>query len=123
MHHLMACLQELKWEDVEAYGSGGTQIIAAPIVPAAAVAEPEDQSAKDENDVKPDEETFAAMRWASQLQDDASVLYLLRSLPTAIVEEQVRLYRGQQETAVARTAVAICRSRVLSQSRSIHICG
>jgi hypothetical protein len=101
MHDVMASLQELRLEDVRIYSSGGTQIVAAPIAPAAAVAEPADESAIDENVVKPDEETFAAMRWASKLGDDANVLCLLRSLPKQIVEEQVQLYRKRDETAVA----------------------
>ena len=87
----MVALQELEWEDVQLYRSGGTQIIADPIAPAGAAAEPADQSAIDENVVKPDEETFAAMRWASKLEDDANVLCLLRSLPKPGVEAQVQL--------------------------------
>ena len=47
-----------------------------------------------------DEETFAAMRWASKLMDESNVLSLCRSLPKEIVEEQVRLYRQRNESAV-----------------------
>ena len=54
-----------------------------------------------ENVMMPDEETFAAMHWASKLSDDASVLCLIRSLPKDIVEEQVQKYRAREQTAVA----------------------
>ena len=63
--------------------------------PAAAVAKTA------ENVMMPDEETFAAMHWASKLSDDASVLCLIRSLPKDIVEEQVQKYRACEQTAVA----------------------
>ena len=63
--------------------------------PAAAVAKTA------ENVMMPDEETFAAMHWASKLSDDASVLCLIRSLPKDIVEEQVQKYRERETTAVA----------------------
>ena len=105
MHDAMVVLQELEEEDVSAYRSGVAQIvtapIAAPIAAPVAVAEAVEQSAIDEDIGKPDEESFAAMRWASKLDDDANVLSLLRSLPKQIVEEQVQLYRKRDETAVA----------------------
>ena len=109
MHDLMATLQEVKWEDVKLYRSGGTQIVeigAAPTFVAPAVAEPADQSANDEKVVEVDEETFAAMRWLSKLDNDVMVMDLIRSLPEAIVEEQVRVYRGRASTAVAERADA-----------------
>ena len=49
----------------------------------------------------PAAETVAALRWASQLPQDWNVLSLLRAIPKAILEEQVRLYRIRDESAVA----------------------
>ena len=111
MHDAMVVLQELEEKDVLAYRSDVAQIvtapIAAPIAAPVAVAEAVDQSAIDEDVEKTDEESFAAMRWASKLDDDANVMSLLRSLPKQIVEEQVQLYRKRDETAVAaRSAYA-----------------
>ena len=57
--------------------------------------------------VRPTEETFAAMRWATQLTNDVAVLSLIRSLPKEIVEEEVPKYQNNQkraETAVAARA-------------------
>jgi len=117
MHDLMVALQELDFEDVELYRSGGAEIVAAPIAPAAAVAEPADQSAIDENVVEPDAETFAAMRWASKLHDGGNVLGLIRSLPKEIVEEQVQLYRRREETAAARKAEATPPIQISNRNR------
>ncbi len=70
---------------------------AAPAVaaPAPAVVAPA-VAASEESSIVADEETYAAMRWASKLQDDANVLSLIRSLPKEIIEEQLRLYRNLQ---------------------------
>ena len=54
----------------------------------------------------PNEEIFAAMRRVSKLSDDSRVFGLIRSLPMAVVEEQVSLYRRRNETAVALKARA-----------------
>jgi hypothetical protein len=99
---MVAC-QELRQEDVQLYRSGDGGVIGAPITPAPAVADIACATAehKDVDVVAPDEETFAAMRWASKLDDESCVLGLIRSLPTAVVEEQVSLYRRRTETAVA----------------------
>ena len=80
-------------------GQGGGQIIAAPTAPAPAVAELADAApaVADLAVALPDNETLAAMRWASKLDNDACVLSLLRSLPKEIVEEQVSLYRRREE--------------------------
>ena len=51
-----------------------------------------------------DEETFAALRWASGLQNDSCVLAVIRSLPQQVLDEQVVLYRAHLDTAVAATA-------------------
>ena len=104
---IVAC-QELDEEDVRLYRSGGAAIIlAAPTAPAPAV---EDlavptSAVADLALVAPDEETFAAMRWASTLDDEASVLHLIRTLPKQIVEEQVCLYRGRDEATLAAAAL------------------
>ena len=104
MHDIMVTCQELQAEDLTLYRSGETKILAVPTAPAPAVAEPAYQLADPKDVVTPDEETFAAMRWASKLEHDANVLSLLRSLPKEIVEEQVRLYGKRAATAVAEAA-------------------
>ena len=47
------------------------------------------------------EETMHAMHWASNFDQDASVLHLIRSLPPPVVEEKVVAYRKRDTTAVA----------------------
>ena len=101
LHDIMVACQELQQEDVSLYRSGGAEIIAAPTVPAPAVAESAIAAVGQKEVVTPDEETFAAMRWASRLDDDSCVLGLIRSLPKEVVEEQLSLYRRRDETAVA----------------------
>ena len=105
MHDLMVACQELREDDLNLYRSGGT--LAVPIAPAPAVAEPADPVADPKDVMTPDEETFAAMRWASRLEDESNVLSLIRALPKEIVEEQVRLYGTRAETAVAEKAKEI----------------
>jgi hypothetical protein len=108
MLDIMVACQELDEEDVRLYRSGGAALIlAAPTAPAPAV---EDlavttSAVADLALVAPDEETFAAMRWASTLDDEASVLHLIRTLPKQIVEEQVCLYRGRDEATLAAAAL------------------
>ena len=49
-----------------------------------------------------DEETFKAMKWASNLLHYTSVLSLIKSLPKQIVQEQIQKYRNKPaESAVA----------------------
>ena len=101
MQDIMATCQELNVADVELARSEGAIIAAAPTAPAPAVAEGAIVAVEH---ATLDEETFAAMRWASKLSDDSSVLRLIRSLPKEIVEEQLSLYRRRDETAVAAKA-------------------
>jgi len=101
MHELMAACQELDRKDVNELWSGGAQTpVTLPIAQPPAVAAPAEACDLNEEDlilaVKPDEETFAAMRWASKLGDDCNVLSLIRSLPAKIVEEQVRAFRKKE---------------------------
>jgi len=105
MHELMVACQELRKEDAEASKSTDIEV-APPTAPAPAVAEGEEEQAELMERAMPDEETFAAMRWASRLPNDSAVLGLIRSLPNVIVEEQLRLYRQRpQETAVAEEKI------------------
>ena len=102
MHDVMAACQELRFEDVELYRSGDAEVtvsIVVPTAPAPAVA-----VLAAVQSLQPDQETFAAMRWVSKLDDDVCVLGLIRSLPTGVLEEQVSLYRRRDETAVAVVA-------------------
>ena len=106
MHDILVACQELEYEDVQTYRSGDGQIIAAPPAPAPAVADlaVPAQAVADLAVASPDEETVAAMRWASRLKDDVFVLRLIRSLPKEIVDEQVALYRRRPDAAVAAAA-------------------
>jgi len=101
MQDIMAMCQEVDKDDVILSRSGCAQLVAIPIAPAPAVAEP---AAMDV--VMPDEKTFEALRWASKMQNDQAVLSLCRSLPQEILEEQVRLYENRGTTAVAEADVA-----------------
>ena len=95
---VMVACQELRLKDVILFRSGAGRILTAAVAPAPAVAV--EAAAVDEQDVvAPDDETFAAMRWVCRLNDDSSVLSLIRSLPPAIVEEQVSLYRRRDAVA------------------------
>ena len=106
MQEMMVALQELQIEDFNASISGGTQIREVPSAPAPASVEPAEECAHPEDDAAPTEETFEAMRWASQLENDSAVLSLIRSLPKEIVAEQVHRYQKRGETAVAANTKA-----------------
>ena len=74
------------------------------VAPAPAVAESVGVSADPEDVATPDEETFEAMRWATQLPHDACVLNLIEALPQAIIQEQVHAYRHRHATTVPEKA-------------------
>ena len=101
MHDLMVACAELSQQDLLLSRSLVVGAIVAPSEPAPAVADLAVATAEPTDVVPPDDETFAAMRWSSKLDDASCVLSLIRSLPTAVVEEQVYLYRRRSETAVA----------------------
>ena len=110
MHELMSHLQELDEKDVQDSKlqtcSRGVPPHPPPTAPAAAVANNVDQSAILRNVDDVDGETFEAMRCMCGLNDDVSLLSLVKSLPKPIVEEQVRLYREGKKAAVAERAPA-----------------
>jgi hypothetical protein len=122
LHDIMVACQELRLDDLNAYRSGGGKIHAAPTAPAPAVADIVALAAEQEHGLewKPDEETFAAMRWVSKLDDDSCVLGLIRSLPKEVLEEQVSLYRRREEkeTAVAAKAKQLQEQHILLGSTS-----
>ena len=106
---LLVAAQELDFEDVQLCCSDGSlsAVAALPMAPAPAVADPpaiaeEAVAPQEEHELEavPDE-TLDAMRWASNLDRDANVLALIRSLPPQIIEEQVVLYRDREKPAVA----------------------
>ena len=70
--------QEHEKEDVLRFRSGDTNVVAAPVAPAPAVAEVADQQVDARDVVTLDEETFAALRWASKSKDASHVLGLFR---------------------------------------------
>lgn len=100
LHDLMVVCQELRHEDVVLYRTMRATVSSiapvAPVAPSPAVAD-----IVATGPVTPDAESLDAMRWASKLDDDSCVLSLIRSLPAEIVQEQVLLYRGRDETALA----------------------
>jgi len=115
LHDLMVACQELPDELVTQARSAGPAGFEAPAVAAPArlevpaVAAPAIAEISEEPETslmlaRPDEETYAAMRWASQLDSDDNVLSLIRNLPRGIIDEQLELYRHREDTpAVADT--------------------
>ena len=107
MQDLMAACQELDASDVALSRSGSGAALAAPVAPAPAVAEAElgQQAVVIEDVATACETNLVAMRWASKLEDDCHVLSLIRALPKAIVEEQVRLHAVAVADNVSETAL------------------
>ena len=109
MHELMEACQELSKTDVAetavaetAVAPAPSALAPAPSAPAPSVAENAKPSSDGMGDSLPDEETHKSLQWASKLQDDANAISLFRSLPQAIINEQVELYRSRStEPAVA----------------------
>ena len=97
MQDIMASCQEVEWADVQALRAGAADGSVKPITPPAVAAPIAAPSAVAEWD----EETLAAMRWATNLQADATVLALTEALPKKVVEEQVMLYRKRDQAMVA----------------------
>ena len=60
--------------------------------------------ARDDEPEPVSEEAMDAMRRASKIEDDCSVLELVRSLPIQVVQEQTRLWNARQ-TAVAAISI------------------
>ena len=54
-------------------------------------------AAEEDQDAVVTEEMLEAMRWASNLNHDPSLLYLIRNLPADIVAEQVAAYRERDK--------------------------
>ena len=98
MHDIMQCCGELSAEDLKLSRSTEAVVLVPPAAPALVVADDAEQVGDTEEPMAPDEETYAAMRWSSGLQDDGIVLGLIRSLPPAIVAEQVHAYRNRKTT-------------------------
>ena len=73
---LMVACQELRQEDVVLYRSGPCEVIVIPSAPAPAASEVAIAGTAVE-DSPPDEETFAAMRWASRLRVSRLLQHLL----------------------------------------------
>ena len=91
LHDIMVACQELHKDDVTLHRSSDGTLLASPTAPAPAVADPAVAAVEEKDVVTPNEEIFAAMRGVSKLSDDSCVLGLIRSLPMAVVEEQVSL--------------------------------
>ena len=107
MLDLLVAPRELDGEDFELYCSYGSRPAARPTTLAPAVADPPayaPDTAAPGAEHEPEavaEESMDAMRWASRLVQDASVLALLRSLPSRHVAEHIALYRKRDKPAVA----------------------
>ena len=89
LHDIMVACQELRREDAQLYRSGNADVTVAMVAPTAPVPAVADLAvvAPAAEPVTPDEETFAAMRWVSKLDDTSCVLGLIRSLPKGVLEE------------------------------------
>jgi len=102
MHAVMVACQELNMEDVRlAEQAAADALPPAPQGPPPAVAEPAEEPPNDVTEQMPDEETLTAMTWASGLDQAANVISLIRALPNAVVDENVRAYKERESTAVA----------------------
>ena len=104
MHDIMAVTQEVNPDDVDKAKLCNQSHLRfpPPEAPAPAVADKtvvEDAMVLVDDAV--DQETIAAIRWASKLTEDANVLSLIQSLPKGIIEEQVALYRNRDTTKPA----------------------
>ena len=103
MLEMLVTAQELEADDVKVVLDNQSSGHDGRSAPDAAVAEDpaapaSDQEAPPEN-VLP--ETMEAMQWVTNLDLDANILGLIRSLPAAVVEEQVAAWRNRETSAVA----------------------
>ena len=118
IHDIMLATQELDPGDVDKAKLCNSKLsLDAPEAPSTAVADKGDKAVEDAmvlvDAATVDEETIAAMRWASKLTEDANVLNLIHSLPKAVIEEQVILYRKHNtQLAVAEPKTTPAKIRV-----------
>jgi len=114
LHDLMVVCQELDADDVALMRQGnaaphdfGGAAAEPPTAPAAAahIAEPVGTAVAE--CAKPDDETFAAIQWASRLTHGAHVLNLLEALPPAVVQEQVAKYTQHKANGPSPSTVAL----------------
>ena len=124
MHDLMVACQELPEKLVTLAKSArfaapevaAPKVLEAPPNVAPAVAEISEESETRLVLATPDDETYAAMRWASRLQDDGNVLGLIRSLPNEIIEEQLHAYRHREDKpALAKEARLLVVTKTVCQ--------
>ena len=126
MPDLLVAAQELDKADVDLCISHGCRS-PAPAVADPPVVAPDTAAPEVEQELAPvTEETMDAMRWASRLDKDATVLGLIRCLPQQIVEEQVALYRNRDKPAVADARAAeqklpLTRIRTHQQRMSVAV--
>lgn len=113
MQELMVACQELSIEDLTV----PLETAVPPLAAAAAVADgPELQL------IPLDDETRAALRWATNIRDTPSLLHLVQSLPPEIVKEQVIQYRRHiQEHSVAKPSSILSVSSVSALSVRFEI--
>ena len=128
MLELLVAAQELEQKDVELCRSRLTPASPPPLPPpreaeavvadtpavAAAPAAPD----ADDAPAAVDDETMAALRWASKLHHDAGVLALARNLPPEIVAEQVVLYRRRDDAPAVADKHAPAKKIQLTQIRT-----
>ena len=119
IHDIMVATQELDPGDVEKAKLCNSQLsLAAPEAPSAAVADKNEDAIVLVAEATVDEETFAAMRWASKLTIDDHVLNLIHSLPKAVIDEQVVAYRKRNtQLAVAKTKEKPARVKLSPKSK------
>ena len=122
MLDLLVVAQELDKADVDLCISHGCRS-PAPAVADPPVVAPDTAAPEVEQELAPvTEETMDAMRWASRLDKDATVLGLIRCLPQQIVEEQVALYRNRDKPAVADARAAEQNCNLLKFARISSEC-
>ncbi len=105
MQDLMAALQEVRREDIEAYRSGGGPATPdAPDSPAegAALAFDDIAVALAQAAVAADDAlSLEAFKWATGMRDESLLVALAASLPRVVQEEQIRLYKASLDIAAA----------------------
>ena len=97
----LACSCSSPFPSLSATGVGEARGALLPTVSTAVAADATEDDDEAEEPKSVDPETVLAMRWASGLEQDSTVLALTRSLPHSVIDEQVALYRARDTAAVA----------------------
>ena len=111
MQDLMVSCQEISWDDLQLSRSGGQGGPATDVSVASAVAELSSSEAAaaividpDPTEQEPSEEVVKALKWSTNMKDDALVKAIAKSLPAAARHEQLQLYNDFRGGVVTITA-------------------